>query len=511
MAQFQHPFQCLRYVARQPAGLSDVFIGSAGKNIYVYAAASGQRLDVWPQNVDTSAEKTDAASTTQDQCPPEKRRKISPGSEEQKNGESKQALSPTWSNIPIVVTSSDGKYVVAVTAEDKSVRVFSLGEDSQMQQLSSRVLPKRPSALVLTHDDQTIVCADKFGDAYSFPLIPSGEYIKDHAQVKPYQPAATSLTVHTKRNLESLEQQLRQAELSKRAEEKPALNFEHQAILGHVSLLTDLISVTLPAGSPSSRARSYILTADRDEHIRVSRGVPQAHVIEQYCLGHTSFISKLCVPSWAPQKLISGGGDNFLLLWNWIEGQALQTVPLADASQTSEVSVHDIWDISLIPSAGATEPVRVILVGLEGYVSVVDQKYVSASNGENRSSQLLCYTLDNESLNLQDTIQLSGNVLDVVGIDSRGLILVSVDTVREPDSTHSWKSAPSSPQTLLESFRVNLGPDSLKWVPVEDSMAVKINAEGTASFPTILEEKLKREFDDALYSLGNLRKKKGEE
>lgn len=221
-------------------------------------------------------------------------------------------------------------------------------------------MAKRPSTLTLTPDGQTILCGDKFGDAYSLPLFP-GEYVK-RVETKQYHPAATPLTVHTKRNLESLEQQKRQAAKAQ-AEEKPSLNFEHQAILGHVSVLTDLISVAVPGDSPANRPRNYILTADRDEHIRVSRGVPQAHVIEQYCLGHTSVISKLLIPSWAPKVLISGGGDGSLFVWNWIEGQILHKVSLDDVLQTQEVMVRGLWEISLEQPSGV---VRAIVVGMEG-------------------------------------------------------------------------------------------------------------------------------------------------
>ena len=230
-------------------------------------------------------------------------------------------------------------------------------------------MPKRPSALTLNPDGQTLLCGDKFGDAYSLPLIP-GDYVK-RAEVqhyKPLGPAATSLTVHTKRNLVSLEQQRQQLSAEKKAAagEKEALNFEHQLIIGHVSVLLDLISASVSGESPDSRAQSYILTADRDEHIRVSRGLPQAHVIEQYCLGHTSFVSKLCIPSWAPKVLVSGGGDGYLIVWNWTEGQLMQKISLDEAVQTQDVIVRGIWEVSLQQPAG---PVDAILVGLEGYVS----------------------------------------------------------------------------------------------------------------------------------------------
>lgn len=51
-------------------------------------------------------------------------------------------------------------------------------------------------------------------------------------------------------------------------------------VLGHTSLLTSfLLSVD----------EKYILTADRDEHIRVS-WYPQGYCIESYCLGHKKYV-----------------------------------------------------------------------------------------------------------------------------------------------------------------------------------------------------------------------------
>lgn len=197
-------------------------------------------------------------------------------------------------------------------------------------------MPKRPCATALTPDDSTILCADKFGDVYSLPIkgqtyeTPSvnGDTkdkiisnVKD--PLKPFTPSANSLTVHTKRNRDALRQQ--QNMVAKESEKK-ALNFEHQLLLGHVSLLTDVACVVLR--TPSPKRRNYILTSDRDEHIRVSRGIPQAHVVEGYCLGHTKFVAKLCVPPSSPHLLLSGGGDDYLLLWDWLSGHALQKVDL---------------------------------------------------------------------------------------------------------------------------------------------------------------------------------------
>ncbi len=218
-------------------------------------------------------------------------------------------------------------------------------------------MPKRPCAITLTPDDSTILCADKFGDVYSLPLVGQAyepettngidpnatSGTSNHKQKqKLFAPSATSLTVHTKRNRDALRQQQKQKIDNPRAEKK-ALNFDYKLLLGHVSLLTDVACVTL--ASPSHKARNYILTSDRDEHIRVSRSIPQAHIIEGYCLGHTEFITKLCVPPVYSHLLISGGGDDYLILWDWCTGRMLQQLDLKSLVATFKNSHLGAGDV----------------------------------------------------------------------------------------------------------------------------------------------------------------------
>jgi len=56
-----------------------------------------------------------------------------------------------------------------------------------------------------------------------------------------------------------------------------------QLILGHASPLTSFVL---------SHDEKYIITADRDEHIRVS-WYPEGYNIEMYCLGHRKCV--LCL------------------------------------------------------------------------------------------------------------------------------------------------------------------------------------------------------------------------
>lgn len=205
-------------------------------------------------------------------------------------------------------------------------------------------MPKRPCAVTFTPNEKTILCGDKFGDVYALPLNPAEAKAEEkhgfvtqsraspkaeedqEPQITRFVPSASTRTVHTLTNQQVLKQQLNSA--NKKPPPK-TLAFEHQLVLGHVSLLTDIACVAVPgADTANPQDRTYIITADRDEHIRVSRSMPQAHIIEGFCLGHTQFVSKLCVPNWNPRLLISGGGDDHLLVWDWVAGFILHKVNL---------------------------------------------------------------------------------------------------------------------------------------------------------------------------------------
>lgn len=130
-----------------------------------------------------------------------------------------------------------------------------------------RELPKKPTQIRLTKDDQTILVSDKFGDVFrsepshpygyvsfgslilsvpSYPLTPDPSVVPD-----PDQGKRGALTSH----------------------ENPS---NGTLILGHTSLLSSFVL---------TNDEKYIISADRDEHIRVS-WFPQGYVIERYCLGH---------------------------------------------------------------------------------------------------------------------------------------------------------------------------------------------------------------------------------
>lgn len=141
--------------------------------------------------------------------------------------------------------------------------------------------------------------SDKFGDVFSYPLHPPPLTPSD-----PEKPRRDALTSH----------------------ENPSGG---TLILGHASLMT---SFTFSADE------RYVISADRDEHVRVS-WYPQGWNVEMYCLGHeklvdlpyrsvleslillTRYVSSVHIPAFAAQTLISGGGDPSFKVWDWMTGK----------------------------------------------------------------------------------------------------------------------------------------------------------------------------------------------
>lgn len=189
------------------------------------------------------------------------------------------------------------QYIIGTTDSDKAAVIFKI-DKSQSNCLSlvkRQIFPKRPCAISPTFDDTQLIVADKFGDVYTIAI--NGEPPVDEKSLEP--------------------------------------------ILGHVSMLSDVL-VT------KHENKQYIITGDRDEHIRVTN-YPKSYVVKQWLFGHREFVSCLHVPDFNTDLLISGGGDDYLVLWNWYSGEKIQTVDLR-----SYIEPH-LTDFHLPPDRFRTE------------------------------------------------------------------------------------------------------------------------------------------------------------
>jgi tRNA (guanine-N(7)-)-methyltransferase subunit TRM82 len=306
-------------------------------------------------------------------------------------------------------------------------------------------MTRRPSSITLTSDNTTILCADKFGDVYALPLLPSpdDDMVEEQPEAqtieqpdqKEFVPSATTLTVHSGRNRKTLEEQLKQKAKGP-AKPRETMRFKHELLLGHVSMLTDVAYAKVDN-------RGYIITADRDEHIRVSRGPPQAHIIEGFCFGHEAFVSRLCVTQ--SNLLVSGGGDDHLFVWDWQnyllkEKLAIRDLAFAHLQERGiisaegdvmsyKVAVSGIWNLRNKDGVSHCHPrffyppsdswkTDAVLVACEGVPALFSFTLGASTPGH--------------------AIPLSGNALDIALIhDSAGSLklAVSIDNVQKPGST----------------------------------------------------------------------------
>ena len=192
-------------------------------------------------------------------------------------------LSTSSGVIRKIALSQGGQYLASI-GDDKSLRIFST---SPFKELSSRITSKRCSDVSFTAAGDILV-SDKVGDVYRYPLEP-----------RPIVERPTTTILSS----------------------DPSKNPDADLVLGHVSINTAHLL------SPDGK---HILSADRDEHIRVSR-YPQAYVIERYLLGSDGFVSAIHIPSSRPDVLLSAGGEDALRIWKWEEGVQVGSLPIWDA------------------------------------------------------------------------------------------------------------------------------------------------------------------------------------
>lgn len=359
-------------------------------------------------------------------------------------------------------------------------------------------MPKRPCAVLVTPDNKTILCGDKFGDVYSLPLFPSAfvekvedsskAETKEDASSKKYVPAASTLTVHSGRNRRALENQMKQKDLQSKAREGP--KFEYQLLLGHVSMLTD---VQFAIEEVDGKTRGYIITADRDEHIRISRGPPQAHIIEGFCLGHKDFISKICLLP-GTELLVSGGGDDWLGVWDWRAGSLKEKRDVRSAltslfsSQSSDakfgadspIAISGLWAVS----SGSETKETAVLIACERLpcLLVSQQSLASGVSG---------FSLPGVPLD----VAVVGNTV-VVSLDVTEVCRLSTGLLVQ-DSDHTKTSTPR-----LQAYTVrNTGSEmSLEF---DESFNVKLNAANNLMLPA----PERKQLDNLLYGIENLRKR----
>ncbi|KAK9538163.1 hypothetical protein VZT92_005715 [Zoarces viviparus] len=275
--------------------------------------------------------------------------------------------------------ASSGK-LVALTDDTKRLVLFQC--EPSWRCVSIRWVVRRCTSLIFSQAEDELLATDKSGDVYSFSVV--------EAQ--------------------------REGELK----------------MGHLSML---LAVSM---SPDDK---YVITADRDEKIRVSH-LRSPHNIQSFCLGHQQFVSALLVPPGHPHWLLSGSGDGTMKLWEYESGRELQS-----------------WDLKELEDAASSEAVKHKSTVCR-ITSSADAQHVAVQC--ERVSTVQLFTLDQEGedkLVPHSRLLLPHCPLDM-SFDPQGRLWVLMDSSDAPlhiytHTQNSWQCDAESPELnrVTEAFK----------------------------------------------------------
>lgn len=277
---------------------------------------------------------------------------------------------PIYNYIRALRLSSDEKYLFATTDSDKAVVIFNIDhtKDNCLELKKRQPFAKRPCALSV--DEDRLVVADKFGDVYSIAI--EDEQVVNEKELTP--------------------------------------------ILGHVSMLSDVAIV-------SHGEKKFIITGDRDEHIRISN-YPKSFVIKNFLFGHHEFVSCLHVPTFDLSLLISGGGDDYLCLWRWYEGQLLAKIELR------ELIAPFLTESHLPPERFLTEtsPKEISVARISTFSNKKTGTNILVVLCEQTKAVLVFEIGPQLSVRHVQTISYEDNILDMCYIEAKNILLSTHDS-----------------------------------------------------------------------------------
>ncbi|CAF0909615.1 unnamed protein product [Adineta ricciae] len=304
-------------------------------------------------------------------------------------------------NRNLIKFTPDGQKLV-INGQNKQIYIYVPSDDKNTYWQLQRIITviKRASALDLTND--FLLIADKSGDVYQTDLL------------------TTNNVTLTGEN----------------------------CLMGHLSMLLDIAFVR------TDDEQEYILTADRDEKIRLSH-YPNAYNIEGYCLGHTEFVSHVKLID--SNRILSASGDGTLRLWylpdciqlNVFDSKILTSSAKqifygqssSSEDQSSSSINHSIWKMDV---ASASD----VFLAFSIYADRAHSIYLTTlANLEKASNEQRKLTFNSKYGTIIDYC-FSSNDLYIL-FDSHNLLTVNILSVLSCDKSEYVQDDDSSISTVL--------------------------------------------------------------
>eukprot|EP01112_Ceratiomyxa_fruticulosa_P018497 TRINITY_DN591_c0_g1_i1.p1 TRINITY_DN591_c0_g1~~TRINITY_DN591_c0_g1_i1.p1 ORF type:complete len:441 (-),score=104.03 TRINITY_DN591_c0_g1_i1:271-1593(-) len=245
--------------------------------------------------------------------------------------------------------SSDGSLLLS-SSDDKTIKVWDNKQRASIVEISC---PKKPTSAVFANTkgpntgkdrDTIVVFADKFGDVYSFPIFVEQE----GGGLVPVVSEVKKVDEKAKKGKGKGKGKAKEGDEGDSEDEEDAQGMK--PIMGHYSSITSFLITPGP--------RSFLITSDRDEKIRVSQ-FPAAFIIESFCLGHKEFVTGILTSPSLPNLLVSSGGDGTLRLWDFLAATELHCISLIDPSGTDS---HSTTTVDLLATTTLRSPIFVVSV-----------------------------------------------------------------------------------------------------------------------------------------------------
>lgn len=258
-------------------------------------------------------------------------------------------------NIRSLQIFNNDTQLAACTDSDKGIVILQIDNTNETNCLSlmkRESFPKRPNAISVSGDNTKIFMADKFGDVYVMSADVNVPVAKDQTP-----------------------------------------------LLGHVSMLTDLLYK-----KDQETGQEYVLTADRDEHIKISQ-YPNSFIIKNWLFGHHEFISSLSKINWNNNWILSAGGDDVIFNWDWNNEKLLDSFNFKDLIQDYLTDDH------LAPSRFQNDENNVIEYCVSKIVSLKTLPYCAFFVEATKVLIILKINQDNGSLSFHGKIELPKNII----------------------------------------------------------------------------------------------------
>lgn len=265
---------------------------------------------------------------------------------------------PVYNYIRSLKLTEDSKFLIGITDCDKSIIIFKIDftQANCLTLIKRQPFPKRPCSISIADNNKTAVIGDKFGDVYSIGID----------------------------------------------DESPEAEKDLKPILGHVSMLTDVLVA-------EHDGKQLLLTSDRDEHIKVSH-YPQTFVVKHWLFGHDEFISSMVIPDFNKDLLITGGGDDSIFLWNWFDQKLISSFNMRPSVEKYLTDEHfppsrflkdtSIKELSVVRILNYQKKIIVLLENMKCIISlqINDDLSISLVSVKELESPLVDMALSNDTI-----------------------------------------------------------------------------------------------------------------